>query len=160
LNLRGDGWICSKESFLFSTNDIDIQVAFTKRLGFGIFGGAGFILQRVAGYGDAYIHGGGNLIDFDLAPGQRLKVEAGCLVAFQEQVHYDVEFIGGVKNALFGGEGLFLVTLTGPGHVTISTMPFARLAGAILAKGHEVAGGGGTGSSAIGGILGGVLKDL
>jgi uncharacterized protein (AIM24 family) len=87
-------------------------------------------------------------------------VEAGCVVAFQEQVHYDVEFIGGIKNALFGGEGLFLVTLTGPGHVTISTMPFARLAGAILAKGHEAVSGGGTGSSAIGSMLGGVLKDL
>jgi uncharacterized protein (TIGR00266 family) len=159
LQLHGNGWICAKESFLFSTKDVDIQVAFTKKLGFGFFGGAGFILQRVAGNGVAYIHGGGNLIDYDLAPGQRIKVEAGCLVAFQDSMHYDIEFIGGIKNALFGGEGLFLATLTGPGRVTISTLPFARLAGAILAQAHISSEGGGStlAGGVVGGLLGGIL---
>jgi uncharacterized protein (TIGR00266 family) len=154
LRLQGNGWICAKDSFLFSTSDVDIQIAFTKRLGFGFFGGAGFILQRVAGNGVAYIHGGGNLVDYDLAPGQRIKVEAGCLVAFQDGMNYDIEFIGGIKNALFGGEGLFLATLTGPGRITISTLPFARLAGAILSHAHSAGEGGGPG---IGNLLGGIF---
>lgn len=132
LSLRGDGWICAKESFLFGTKDIDIQVAFTKKIGFGFFGGAGFILQRLTGVGDAWIHAGGNLVEYDLAAGETLRVEAGCVAAFQESVHYDVEFIGGIKNALFGGDGLFLVTLTGPGHIMLSTLPLSRMAGAIL----------------------------
>ncbi|HLV80554.1 MAG TPA: TIGR00266 family protein [Chthonomonadaceae bacterium] len=157
LNLRGDGWICAKESFLFSTKDVDIQVALTRKVGFGFFGGAGFILQRLAGVGDAYIHGGGNFVEYDLAPGQRLKVDAGCVVAFQESVQYDVEFIGGIRNALFGGEGLFLVTLAGPGHIILSTMPFSRMAGAILAHGAVSQDNRG---SALGGALGGILENL
>lgn len=157
LTLRGDGWICSKESFLFSTRDVEIDMAFTKRLGFGFFGGAGFILQRISGMGDAFIHGGGNLIDYDLAPGQRLRVDAGCVVAFQESVHYDVELIGGIRNTLFGGEGIFLVTLTGPGHVTLSTLPFSRMAGAIMAHMTHNTGHAG---SALGGVLGGVVDSI
>ncbi len=155
LDLRGDSWICAKESFLFSTQFVEIQVAFTQKVGFGFFGGTGFILQRITGMGEAYIHGGGNFVEFDLTPGQRLKVEAGCLVAFQESVRYNVEFIGGIKNALFGGEGLFLVTLTGPGHVILSTMPFSRMAGAIMAHG-----GGGEGGSGLGRLVGGVIDQF
>lgn len=154
LALQADSWICSKESFLFSTNDVEIQVAFTKKMSFGFFGGAGFILQRLTGLGDVFIHGGGNFIEYDLVPGQRLKVEAGCVVAFQESVHYDVEFIGGVRNALFGGEGLFLVTLSGPGHIILSTLPFSRMAGAIMAHGHP------GGGSAFGDVVGDVLKRI
>ncbi len=141
LNLQGDSWICAKESFLFCTHYIEAQIAFTKRLAFGFFGGAGFILQRLSGFGEVFIHGGGNFIEYQLAAGQRLKVEAGCIVAFQESVSYDVEFIGGVRNALFGGEGLFLVTLSGPGQIILSTMPFSRMAGAIMshARGETAA---------------------
>lgn len=157
LNLNGSGWVCSKESFLFCTKDVDIQVAFTKKIGAGFFGGTGFILQRVSGFGDAFIHGGGNFVEYDLAPGQRLRVEAGCVVAFQDSVQYDVEFIGGITNALFGGEGLFLVTLTGPGHIILSTMPFSRMAGAIMA---HTTGAHGSGGSALGGALGGILENL
>ena len=156
LNLQGSAWICAKESFLFCTHFIDVQIAFTKRLGFGFFGGAGFILQRLSGFGDVFIHGGGNFIEYQLAAGQRIKVEAGCIVAFQESVSYDVEFIGGVKNALFGGEGLFLVTLTGPGQIILSTMPFSRMAGAIMAHGGS---GAATSTHALGAI-GDLLKGL
>ncbi len=157
LNLRGDSWICSKESFLFCSNDVEVDITFTKKIGFGFFGGTGFILQKLSGFGDAYIHGGGNFVEYDLAPGQRLRVEAGCVVAFQDSVHYDVELIGGVRNALFGGEGLFLVTLTGPGHIILSTMPFSRMAGAIMAHGGTSAH---TGGSALGGVIGSVIENL
>ncbi|HZO89574.1 MAG TPA: TIGR00266 family protein [Chthonomonadaceae bacterium] len=155
LPLNGDNWVCAKESFLFCTQNVEVQVALTKKVGFGFFGGTGFILQRLVGVGDAFIHGGGNFLEYDLAPGQRLKVEAGCFVACQDSVHYDVEFIGGIKNALFGGEGLFLVTLTGPGHIILSTMPFSRMAGAILAHG-----GGHNGGSTLGDTLGEVFKRM
>lgn len=159
LTLQGDSWICAKDSFLFCTRDVDVQVALTKRIGFGFFGGAGFILQRVMGVGEAVIHGGGNLVDFDLQPGQRLKAEAGCVVAFQDSVQYDVELIGGIRNSLFGGEGLFLVTLMGPGHVTLSTLPFSRLCGAIMAHSQEV-GGATTQASGLGSVVGDILGNL
>ncbi|HEV2473290.1 MAG TPA: AIM24 family protein, partial [Chthonomonadales bacterium] len=154
LTLQGAGWVCAKESFLFSTKDVEIDIAFTKSVGSGFFGGTGFILQRLSGFGDAWIHGGGNFVEYDLAPGQRLRVEAGCIVAFEESVSYDVEFIGGIRNAIFGGEGLFLATLSGPGHIILSTMPFSRMAGAILAHGGQSADNGSDIGRAIGGILG------
>ncbi len=153
--LQGDGWICAKESFLFATKDVSIDVALTKKVGFGFFGGTGFVLQRLSGFGDAFIHGGGNFVEFQLAAGQRIKAEAGCVVAFQDSVNYDVEFIGGIKNALFGGEGLFLVSMTGPGHVILSTMPFSRMAGAILAHIPQQSAG-----SGVGGLLGGLVDGL
>ncbi|MDE2127524.1 MAG: TIGR00266 family protein [Armatimonadetes bacterium] len=155
LTLKNDAWLCSKESFLFSQTSVQVSIALTKRLGAGFFGGAGFILQRLAGMGDAFIHGGGNFVEFDLQPGQRLRVEAGCAVAFQESVSYDVEFIGGLQNTLFGGEGIFLISMVGPGHVILSTMPFSRMAGAILA--HQTTN---TASSGLGNVLGDVLGNL
>lgn len=138
LHLNGDSWLCVQESFLFSTTGVEIQSAFTQRFGFGIFSGTGFILQRLAGHGVAYIHGGGNLMDIDLQPGQRLSVEAGSIVAFQESVQYNIQLVGGLKNTLFGGDGIYLCSFVGPGRVTISTLPFAKLAGAILAKAKDL----------------------
>lgn len=154
----GGAWLCQRDSFLCATADVDVGVAFTKRFGAGLFGGEGFILERLTGNGTAFIHGGGNFIEFDLVPGQMLRVDTGCIVAFEETVSYDIQLVGGFKNALFGGEGLFLATLTGPGKTILQTLPFSRLAGRILGLTKEgqggVAGVGGT-LRDIGNILGG-----
>jgi len=151
-------WLCQRDSFLCATANVDVGVAFTKRFGAGLFGGEGFILERVTGTGTAFIHGGGNFIEFELVAGQTLRVDTGCIVAFEETVAYDIQFVGGFKNALFGGEGLFLATLTGPGKTILQTLPFSRLVGRILCLTKEgqggVAGVGGT-LRDIGNILGG-----
>ena len=134
LDLRRTGSVlCQKDAFLCSAYGIDISVAFTKRLGAGLFGGEGFILQKLSGDGLAFVHAGGTILERDLGPGDRLRVDTGCLVALTESVDYDIQFVGGFKNALFGGEGLFLATLTGPGRVWLQTLPFSRLADRIAA---------------------------
>jgi uncharacterized protein (TIGR00266 family) len=148
----GAAWLCQRDSFLCATSGIEIGIAFTRRFGAGLFGGEGFILQRIAGSGTAFIHGGGNFIEFELVAGQTLRVDTGCIVAFEESVHYDIQFVGGFKNALFGGEGLFLATLTGPGKCVLQTLPFSRLAGRILGLTKE-----GTGGMA---GVGGTLRDI
>jgi len=153
LDLDGrSGWLCQRDSFLCATDGAEGGIAFTKRFGAGLFGGEGFILERLSGEGTVFIHGGGNFLEFDLLPGQTLRVDTGCIVAFQEGVRYDIQFVGGFKNALFGGEGLFLATLTGPGQVVLQTLPFSRLAGRILGTTNE-----GTGGLA---GVGGTLRDL
>ncbi len=153
LDLDGtQAWLCQRDSFLFGTRGIEMQIAFTKRFGAGLFGGEGFILQRLAGHGTAFIHGGGNFLEFDLVAGQMMRVDTGCIVAFEETVRYDIQFVGGFKNALFGGEGLFLATLTGPGTAILQTLPFSRLAGRILGSTGEGTGG-------VAGV-GGTLRDL
>jgi len=124
----GGTFLCQKDAYLCSANGVEIEVAFTKRLGVGFFGGEGFILQRLQGDGKAFIHAGGTIIKKDLKPGQMLKVDSGCLVALAPTVDYDIEFVGGFKNALFGGEGLFMARLTGPGTVYLQSLPFSRLA--------------------------------
>lgn len=124
----GGSFLCQKDAFLCASKGIEIEVAFTKKIGAGLFGGEGFILQRLEGDGMAFIHAGGTIIKKELMPGQILKVDTGCLVAFDPKVAYDIQFIGGFKNALFGGEGLFLAQLTGPGTVYLQSLPFSRLA--------------------------------
>jgi uncharacterized protein (TIGR00266 family) len=142
LDLDGrSGWLCQRDSFLCATAGVEINIAFTKRFGAGLFGGEGFILERLSGSGTAMIHAGGNLVEFDLVAGQSLRVDTGCIVAFRESVRYDIQFVGGFKNALFGGEGLFLATLTGPGKVILQTLPFSRLAGRIVGSTNEGTGG-------------------
>ena len=148
----GPSWLCQRDSFLCATDGVEIGIAFTKRFGAGLFGGEGFILERLSGSGKAIIHAGGNLVEFDLVPGQTLRVDTGCIVAFEEGVGYDIQFVGGFKNALFGGEGLFLATLTGPGKCILQTLPFSRLAGRILGLTKEGTGG-------VAGV-GGTLRDL
>ncbi|MCF7801328.1 MAG: TIGR00266 family protein [Candidatus Marinimicrobia bacterium] len=130
---QGGEFLCQKDAFLAAARGIDIEVAFTKKLGAGLFGGEGFILQRLQGDGMAFIHAGGTIVKRYLIPGQSLRVDTGCLVAFAPSVQYDIEFVGGFKNALFGGEGLFLTTLTGPGEVYLQSLPFSRLADRIHA---------------------------
>jgi uncharacterized protein (TIGR00266 family) len=126
--LNGEPLLCQKDSFLCALGDIDISIAFTKRLGAGFFGGEGFILQKLEGKGLVFAHSGGTVVPIDLGAGERLKVDTGCLVAFQPSVAYDIVRVGGIKTSLFGGEGLFFALLTGPGRVWLQTLPFSRLA--------------------------------
>ncbi|NVO18217.1 MAG: TIGR00266 family protein [Bacteroidetes bacterium] len=152
----GGTFICQKDSFLCAANGIDIDIAFTKRMGAGLFGGEGFILQRLSGDGLAFVHAGGTIIQRDLAPNENLRVDTGCIVAMSPSVDYDIQFVGGFKNALFGGEGLFLARLSGPGTVYLQSLPFSRLADRI----HAAAGGHREQSSGIGGIGGGILGGI
>lgn len=128
---------CQKDAFLCAARGIDIEIAFTKRLRAGLLGGEGFILQRLKGPGWAFTHAGGTVIERDLAPGEKFRVDTGCLVAFSTSIDFDIQFIGGFTNALFGGEGLFLTTLTGPGKVYLQSLPFSRLAERIYAVARE-----------------------
>ena len=129
----GGKLICQKDAFLCAAKGVSIGVDFRRKLSVGFFGGEGFILQKLEGDGLAFIHAGGTIIKKDLMPGQTLKVDTGCLVAMTRDVHYDIEFVGGVKNTLFGGEGLFFATLTGPGSVWVQSLPFSRLASRVFA---------------------------
>jgi uncharacterized protein (TIGR00266 family) len=125
--------LCQKDSFLCAAKGVAVGIAFQKRLGAGIFGGEGFILQKLEGDGLAFVHAGGHVVARDLAPGETMRLDTGCLVAFEEHVSYDIQFVGGIKTVLFGGEGLFFATLTGPGRVFIQSLPFSRLASRIFA---------------------------
>lgn len=126
--LNGQPVLCQRDAFLCCTGDIDLSIAFTKRLGAGFFGGEGFILQKMEGRGDLFIHSGGTIVPFELKAGERLRVDTGCLVALDAAVDYDITRVGGIKTSLFGGEGLFFASLTGPGRVWLQTLPFSRLA--------------------------------
>lgn len=151
----GGEMLCQKQSFLCAARGVSIGVAFTKRIGAGLFGGEGFILQKLTGDGLAFVHAGGTLHHRELAPGEVLRVDTGCIVAFEPRVSYDIKFVGGIKNTLFGGEGLFFAVLTGPGHVWLQSLPFARLADRIRATGGVAGRRTGEGS-----ILGGIGKIL
>ena len=125
--------LCQKDAFLCAAHGIEINVAFTKKIGVGLFGGEGFILQKLEGDGMAFVHGGGTIIERYLSAGEELHVDTGCLVAFSSSVEYDIQFLGGFNNALFGGEGIFLAKMTGPGCVYLQSLPFSRLVDRILA---------------------------
>jgi uncharacterized protein (TIGR00266 family) len=133
LGALGGSFICQKDSFLCAARGVEIEVAFTKRIGAGLFGGEGFILQRLTGDGLTFVHAGGTIVEKKLAPGETLRVDTGCLAAFAPTVDYDIQFVGGFKNSLFGGEGLFLASLTGPGLVYLQSLPLSRLADRIVA---------------------------
>lgn len=158
LGALGGEFLCQKDSFLCAASGIEIEVAFTKRLSAGFFGGEGFILQRLTGNGMAFVHAGGTIITRDLKPGETLRVDTGCLVAFSPSVNYDIQFVGGFKNALFGGEGLFLAKMTGPGRVYLQSLPLSRLAGRII-QASRVSVGESRGAAGIGGgLLGNILS--
>jgi uncharacterized protein (TIGR00266 family) len=159
LDELGGEFLCQKDAFLCAARGVEIEVAFTKKLGAGIFGGEGFILQRLVGDGMAFVHAGGTIIKKELSRGETLRVDTGCLVAFAKSVDYDIQFIGGFKNALFGGEGLFLATLSGPGTVYLQSLPFSRLADRILAAARFQNKGESRGVAGLGGnLLGGLLQ--
>ncbi len=158
-NMGGE-FLCQKDAFLCAAQGTEIEIAFTKRLGAGLFGGEGFILERLQGDGMTFMHAGGTIIEKNLAAGESLRVDTGCLVAFSPSVSYDIQFVGGFKNALFGGEGVFLARMTGPGKVYLQSLPFSRLADRIFAAAKyrmvgERPGAAGLGSDVLGGLLGG-----
>jgi len=128
LRQLGGELVCQKDSFLCAAKGVAIGIAFQKKIGVGLFGGEGFIMQRLQGDGMAFVHAGGMLAQMQLAPGETLRVDTGCLVALQPSVSYDIQFVGSVKTAFFGGEGIFFATLTGPGHVWLQSLPLSRLA--------------------------------
>ena len=136
----GGKFICQKDSFLCAAKGVAIGIEFSKKLGRGLFGGEGFIMQKIEGDGMAFVHSGGTLAKKELAAGEILKVDTGCIVGFTKDVDYDIEFIGGIKNSIFGGEGLFYATLRGPGTVYIQSLPFSRLADRIIASAPKAGG--------------------
>lgn len=148
--------LCQKESYLCSALGIEVGIAFTRRFGAGLFGGEGFVLQRLSGDGLAFVHAGGTTAHKTLGPGEELLIDTGCIVAFQESVQYDIQMIKGVKNWFFGGEGMFLARLTGPGQIWLQSLPFSRLANRIY-KSAPAAGGRRVGEGSILGGLGGLL---
>jgi uncharacterized protein (TIGR00266 family) len=156
--LQSSAMLCQRDSFLCAAGNIDVNIAFTKRLGAGFFGGEGFILQRLTGNGMVFVHAGGAVVEKDLAPGETLRVDTGCLVAFATTVDYDIQFVGGFKNALFGGEGLFLAKMTGPGKVYLQSLPFSRLVDRIK-RGMTFSQSGGE-QRGVAGAGGDILKDL
>ena len=158
LQLRdlGGSFLCQRDGYLCSAQGIDINVEFTKKIGAGLFGGEGFILQRLSGDGYAFVHAGGTIIKRELQANETLRVDTGCLVAFAPTVDYDIQFIGGFKNVLFGGEGLFFAKLTGPGLIYLQTLPFSRLADRIISASKW--GGRKEEAHGLGGILGGFIS--
>lgn len=143
--------ICQKDAFLCAAKGVSVGIDFKRKLGAGFFGGEGFILQKLEGDGIAFIHACGTIVRKTLMPGQILKVDTGCLVAMTQDVAYDIQFVGGIKNSLFGGEGVFFATLRGPGDVWIQSLPFSRLASKVFAAAPQ----GGGKDVGQGSILGG-----
>ncbi len=146
LSELGGEVICQKDSFVCGSFGIEVGIAFQKKIGVGLFGGEGFIMQRLRGDGTVMVHAGGTLMHRELAPGEVLKLDTGCLVGITPSVQYNIEMVSGLKNAFFGGEGLFLATLTGPGKVWAQSLPFSRLAGRMLAAAPQRGGSQGEGS--------------
>ncbi|MEO7243680.1 MAG: TIGR00266 family protein [Rubrivivax sp.] len=158
----GGTLICQKDAFLCAARGVALGIALQRRLGVGFFGGEGFIMQKLEGDGLAFVHAGGTLMQRELRRGETLLVDTGCVVAYLPSVSFEIQFVGKIKTALFGGEGLFLARMTGPGTVWIQSLPFSRLASRIFAAAPQTGGGGrGEGSVlggfAAGGILGAVL---
>lgn len=131
----GNRVICQKDAFLCAAKGVSVGIEFQKKLGTGLFGGEGFIMEKLEGDGLAFMHAGGYVLEKELQPGELLKIDTGCIVAFTATIDYDIQFIGGIKNTLFGGEGVFFATLTGPGKVWIQSLPVSRLASRILQYG-------------------------
>ncbi|MCF6168361.1 TIGR00266 family protein [Lutibacter sp.] len=145
-------FICQKDAFLCAAKGVSVGIEFSKRLGRGLFGGEGFIMEKLEGDGMAFIHAGGNMSKKILQAGEVLKVDTGCVVGFTKDIDYDIEFVGGIKNTVFGGEGLFFATLKGPGIVYVQSLPFSRLAARVLALAPQT----GNKTRGEGSILGGI----
>ncbi|WP_405569954.1 TIGR00266 family protein [Winogradskyella sp. Asnod2-B02-A] len=152
----GGKFICQKDAFLCAAKGVSIGIEFSKKLGRGLFGGEGFIMQKLEGDGMAFVHAGGTMAEKTLAAGETLRVDTGCIVGFSQSIDYDIEFVKGIKNSIFGGEGLFFARLQGPGKVYIQSLPFSRLAGRVLATAPR-SGGKDRGEGSILGGLGDLL---
>jgi len=157
LSELGSELIAQKDSFLAAAKGVSVGIAFNKKIGTGLFGGEGFIMQRLTGDGWAFLHAGGTVHVRDLGPGETLQVDTGCIVAFQAHVSFDIKYVGGIKSALFGGEGLFFATLRGPGRVWLQSLPLSRLADRIYAAAPK-AGGKSKGEGSVLGGLGRLLN--
>ena len=156
LSEHGNRFICQKDAFLCAAKGVSVGIEFSRKLGRGFFGGEGFIMQKLEGDGLAFVHAGGTLAHKVLAPGEVMKVDTGCIVGFSQNIDYNIEFVGGIKNTLFGGEGLFFATLKGPGTVFIQSLPFSRLASRVFAAVPHT-GGSRKGEGSILGGLGNIL---
>lgn len=156
LQQLGGTLICQKDSFLCAAKGVSLGIAFQQKLGVGLFGGEGFIMQKLEGDGMAFIHAGGTLSEKNLAPGEILRVDTGCLAALQPSVSYDIQYVGKIKTAIFGGEGLFYAVLQGPGKVWLQSLPLSRLANRIIAAAPR-AGGSNVGEGSILGGFGSLL---
>jgi uncharacterized protein (TIGR00266 family) len=152
LKQLGGTLICQKDSFLCAARGISIGIAFQRRIGVGLFGGEGFIMQKLEGDGLCFVHAGGTVHPLELGPGQTLRVDTGCLVALQPTVSYDIQYVGKIKTALFGGEGLFYAALTGPGRVWLQSLPFSRMADRIYKAAPAAGGSRKEGGSILGGL--------
>ena len=152
LKQLGGTLICQKDSFLCAARGVSIGIAFQRRLGVGLFGGEGFIMERLDGDGLCFVHAGGTVHALEVPAGHTLRVDTGCIVALQPTVSYDIQLVGGIKTALFGGEGLFFATLTGPGRVWLQSLPLSRLAGRIYKAIPGIAGSRREEGSILGGI--------
>jgi uncharacterized protein (TIGR00266 family) len=152
LKQLGGQLICQKDSFLCAARGVSIGIAFQRRIGVGLFGGEGFIMQKLEGDGLCFVHAGGTVHPLDLGPGQTLRVDTGCLVALQPSVSYDIQYVGKIKTALFGGEGLFYAALTGPGRVWLQSLPFSRMADRIYKAAPAAGGSRREGGSILGGL--------
>ncbi len=132
LSNLGGKIICQKDAFLCAAKGVSVGIEFQRRLGTGLFGGEGFIMEKLEGDGMAFVHAGGYIIERELKTGESFRVDTGCIVAFTGSIDYDIQFVKGIKNAVFGGEGLFFAVLRGPGKVWLQSLPVSRLAGRIL----------------------------
>ncbi|HZW83085.1 MAG TPA: TIGR00266 family protein [Candidatus Deferrimicrobium sp.] len=149
--------ICQKDAFICAAKGVSVGIEFKRKLGVGFFGGEGFIMQKLEGDGLAFVHAGGTIKEVELRSGERLRVDTGCLVAMTQHVNYDIQFVKGIKTALFGGEGLFFATLEGPGKVWVQSLPFSRLASRVFSAMPQNPGGHSRGE---GSLLGGIFDVL
>ncbi|MDP3822404.1 MAG: TIGR00266 family protein [Burkholderiales bacterium] len=161
LSALGGTLICQKDAFLCAARGVSLGIYFQQKLSVGFFGGEGFFMQKLEGNGLAFVHAGGSVLRRELRPGQTLMVDTGCLVAFTPNVNFEIQYVGKIKTALFGGEGLFFAKVTGPGTVWLQSLPFSRLASRVFAAAPQRGGsreeGSLLGGLAVGGLLGGVL---
>jgi uncharacterized protein (TIGR00266 family) len=153
--------LCQRDAFLCAARGVSLGIAFQQRLGVGFFGGEGFIMQKLEGDGLAFVHAGGTVVKRELATGQTLMIDTGCVVAYTPNVNFEIQYVGKIKTALFGGEGLFFAKMTGPGTIWLQSLPFSRLASRVFAAAPQRGGGREEGSilpgMASGGLLGGIL---
>ena len=157
LSQLGGTLICQKDAFLSAARGVSLGIAFQQKLSVGFFGGEGFIMQKLDGDGMAFCHAGGTVMQRDLAAGETLLVDTGCVVAYTPSVNFEIQYVGKIKTAMFGGEGLFLAKLTGPGHLWLQSLPFSRLASRIFAAAPQRGGSSEQGSLLAGGLLGGTV---
>jgi uncharacterized protein (TIGR00266 family) len=151
----GGTMVCQKDAFLCAAKGVSVGIAFQKKIGVGLFGGEGFIMQKLEGDGLAFVHAGGTIVEKQLGPAERLRVDTGCIVALERSVSYEIQGVGGVKSAIFGGEGFFFASLTGPGRVWLQSLPFSRLAGRVWQSAPQ-GGGKDRGEGSVLGKLGGI----